>query len=685
MKEITDFVLSGHKNADYLIAIDIESSISCPKGFKGDPLYPDNKIVLIGWRVIKGPGGQGAYRCGSIFSLMNYLNDNLNPEQRDRLCFIGHNIKHDLHLLFRSSFAEDLKKRTVAIWDTMIAQYLLTHHVSKFASLEDTADFYDIKFKKDSSVKDLWDAGVETKDIPMALLEPYLKYDVETCAAIFKAQCARIEANTPEMTKKLYSLISVQMYTLLMVQEMEQNGLPVDVPEIQYRLASLTTQRDGLDTVIAGEAANLLGMSAETFKLAGINASAPRTLSSCLFGKPDIPYKLNERQGDYKNGNPKFRLVSYTSCNPSALANVGDYTDTKYNPKLGYKVDEPCLRLIEQYAPSSSMTSLATAILKRRAIHKQISTYYEPFLEQVALYREPRIHPTIHQCSTDTGRQSSARPNGQNIPPIVKEVIKGDMVEADFSQLEVCALAQLSGDRRLIRDITNGVDIHNEVGTQAGVDVHKSKEIRRKVKSVVFGTVYGGKPHTLSKQSGFPRAVVKGIQDAFFYRYPGLKPYYDRVAEDVRGELRPLTGMSIAGQTPRYGTFTLPTGRTITFVEEASKYRPGELSISMTKIMNRPVQSLATADIVPLFLALLLVYKRFFSDGGEYSLEELRFLMAVHDSALAEGMIRNTKTLVTILAALGEEALPYAYAQWTGEPLLIPLTLDIEFKSNWRE
>ena len=164
-----------------------------------------------------------------------------------------------------------------------------------------------------------------------------------------------------------------------------------------------------------------------------------------------------------------------------------------------------------------------------------------------AVQPDGRIRTTFQQTVTSTGRLSSTDPNLQNIPvrtPAGRKirsafVSNGEsdlLITADYSQIEMRVMAHLSADPGLIDAYSKGEDLHNYVGSKVfNVGINEvTPELRRRVKAMSYGLVYGLSAFGLSQQLGIPPGEAKGIMETYFERFGGVKRYLDSVVEQAR-------------------------------------------------------------------------------------------------------------------------------------------------------
>ena len=166
-----------------------------------------------------------------------------------------------------------------------------------------------------------------------------------------------------------------------------------------------------------------------------------------------------------------------------------------------------------------------------------------------AVGADGRIHTTFNQTVASTGRLSSTEPNLQNIPvrtPAGRKIRSAFVVgsgyetllTADYSQIEMRVMAHLSGDAGLIDAYKRGEDLHNYVGSRVfDVPVDQvTPELRRRVKAMSYGLVYGLSAFGLAQQLGIPQGEAKRIMENYFERFGGVKRYLDDVVAEARNE-----------------------------------------------------------------------------------------------------------------------------------------------------
>lgn len=205
--------------------------------------------------------------------------------------------------------------------------------------------------------------------------------------------------------------------------------------------------------------------------------------------------------------------------------------------KTGYSTDTDVLEKLSADFP------IAGKILQWRELSKLRSTYVDalPLLADKGC----RVHTTLNQAATATGRLSSTNPNLQNIPirtergsQIRKAFIaeKGRvLVSADYSQLELRLLAHITSDPALVRAFESDVDIHT--ATAAEVFDKKLEDVtpdmRRKAKAVNYGLAYGQSAFGLAENLRIPKGEAAEIITRYFTRFVGVKSYMTETIEEA--------------------------------------------------------------------------------------------------------------------------------------------------------
>jgi len=426
-----------------------------------------------------------------------------------------------------------------------------------------------------------------------------------------------------------------------------------------------------------------------------VNFSSAKQLSILLFGGT-LKYKQKKLIGVYKNGNDKYKYVDIEVENP--LFKLIPKSDWETATKGIYKTSDEVLEEILHNLPSyyTPVKHFVQRLRELRTISKEQSGYYDSIPALITL--DNCIHQTINTCATATGRLSQKEPNLQNTSggstSNVKRIftsrwgVNGRIVEADYSQLEVIALAYLSQDKQLMEDIITGTDLHQIAHDKVVKYMDatlSSKEQRRQVKSVNFGLIYRGGAKTLAVQSGLPVEVAKKIIASFYNRYPDIKMWQHKVKKEVEANRKGSILHTARGYPAGISQYTSPTGRKYTFREYDApmwlrRTTGQDVCFSTTQMCNYPVQGLATGDIVPMVIGIL--FKKLKVD--ERLRDKCLMINTVHDSIVFDIHIDILKEAVPIIKEVMEAAPEYLKSIFDID-FNLPLSIEVTAGYNWKD
>jgi len=584
----------------------------CETTHKGGPdhdspeaQYPSNEVVRVGW---KGIGSPEVKISNNFDALIEELTE-CHSKSVD-VTLVAHNLKFDLKWLKRYDMGNDTG--FCELWDTMTFEYLATGQDTKFISLEDLAAKYGIKAEKTMDLGEYIAAGGRVEDIPKKELDEYLTKDVEILEQIHMSQTR---------TGRRFDMNYIHA-----LAEMELNGLPIDRDETERRAKESAEICDEFTDFVKDcimercEWQDGTPIEPKDFEKK-IKPTANRTLSFLLTGEPVAVRTTSDKWTfKYKDGRRSelgARTISRIWTEPPN--------------HLGYSMDEKHIAAaIDE--PTSYATPILDDIPKWRKHDKLLNTYYLPFL---TMSQETGcVHPKLNTCATATGRLSSSAPNGQNLPTEARSLVTAPegykVVELDFSQLELVALAMICKDPAMIKDLSMGEDIHYNSGQRVMGWTDPSemnKKDRTLVKNVNFGAVYGGKAPGLSKQTGVDKDIIQKLINSLYRRYPGIGTWQKELYEEVVENMEPA-GHDDHGEQ-RYKATVEVGKRLYTFHETPSprwlRARTGRgYSFNPNQVYNYPIQGFAGWSIVLQFLYAL---------WSQSELEH-KYIMTVHDSII---------------------------------------------------
>ena len=326
----------------------------------------------------------------------------------------------------------------------------------------------------------------------------------------------------------------------------------------------------------------------------------------------------------------------------------------KKNRSTGAEVLE---ELAEEY-------EICDYILQHRKFSKLKSTYTDS-LPALVSKKDGRIHTTYNQALTVTGRLSSSNPNLQNIPIRTEEGNKIRsafcakdkdnyyILSADYSQIELRLMAHVSGDENLIHAFKSGEDVHTMTASKVfGVDIKDvTKDMRRKAKAVNFGIVYGQSRYGLAKSLGITNDEAQQFIDKYFEHYPKVREYMLKEVEFVN----------------KHGYVETMFGRKRYLASELASPNYQIREFAQRAAINQPLQGSA-ADLIK--MAMIEVQNRL-----EKQDLKTKMIMQVHDELVFEVPKEELETVKElVLDAMG-----------LNQPLQVPLELDINYGTSWKE
>ncbi len=288
------------------------------------------------------------------------------------------------------------------------------------------------------------------------------------------------------------------------------------------------------------------------------------------------------------------------------------------------------------------------------------------YLDQLPATVNPktgRVHTEYSQAWTTTGRIQSNNPNLQTIPirkqrgrEIRAAFVPRDeehlLLSADYSQIELRVMADLSGDPAMVNAFLNDEDIHTITASKVyKVDpADVTREMRDKAKTVNFGIIYGISAFGLQQRLNIPRAEAKSLIDNYFEKYPGVREYIDRTIAFAREN----------------GFVQTQTGRRRYLRDINSKSRT-VASASERLAMNSPIQGTA-ADILK--LAMIRVHRAL--RAGNF---KTKMLLTVHDELVFDLHKSEQDSVVPVIREAMAGALPMS----------VPLKVETGIGENWLE
>lgn len=320
--------------------------------------------------------------------------------------------------------------------------------------------------------------------------------------------------------------------------------------------------------------------------------------------------------------------------------------------KSGYSTNADVLEKLQADYP------VVAHLLTYRSLSKLKSTYCDGLLKQVE--EDGRIHTSFNQTETRTGRISSTEPNLQNIPvrqELGRELRRffrardgWQLVDADYSQIELRVMAHMAGEETMKAAFNNGEDVHRITAAQVfGVPEEMvTSQMRSHAKAVNFGIIYGIGAHSLSEDIHVSYAEAKAYIEGYLHHYSAVAGFMESMVAEAKengfaktlfGRRRPLPELRATNGMMR------------SFGERVAR--------------NAPIQGTA-ADIIK--FAMIRVRDRLLREGLE-----ARLLLQVHDELIVEAPANE----VAVVEALLCEEMENAAA------LSVTLTAEVHSGDTW--
>ncbi|MDO5715078.1 MAG: DNA polymerase I [Tissierellia bacterium] len=506
---------------------------------------------------------------------------------------LGHNLKEDFITL--QFYDIDTKHY---VHDSKIAEYILNATQSDY-DIDHLSNTYFSKGYKDEET--LLGKGAKKKnysDLPKEELFKYLSFVLNTVYRLYPIQMEKIKE-----------------------QEMERLYLEIELPLTEVlanmELVGIETEVSVLDEIGKDIDQKNLKLEEEIFEEAGekFNINSPKQLGLILFEKLDYP------------------VIKRT--------------------KTGYSTSADVLEKLKGKGP------IIDNILEYRKLTKLKSTYIDG-LKAVINPHTGRIHSHFNQTVTSTGRISSTEPNLQNIPirteegRLIRKALlssKGSLlIDADYSQIELRVLANLSKDENMLQAFKDQLDIHRKTASEVFHIPYEevTSELRSQAKAVNFGIVYGISDYGLSQNLNIPRKEAASYIQNYLNHFEGIKNYMEEEIE--------------RGKRQGYVETILHRRR---YIPELQAKNYNIRSFGERVALNTPIQGSA-ADIIK--IAMVNVYRELKKRNLKSKL-----IIQIHDELVVDAPTEEVEEVKKLMRELMESTIdmevPFRIDMNTGKSL----------------
>jgi len=661
------------------LTLDIENTVTKRDGkMHLDPFEPTNKLVMVGCLTDSGE----EYLFRDNFDGVQELLDKAT-------ILIGHNISYDLMWLWECGF-----KYEGSVFDTMLAEYVIQRGIKQPLSLEACAERYDLDTKKQDTLKEYFKKDMGVDEIPPEELSEYLSADLHATQQLSDELYRKL--NTVEYSSLMETVVLTNSVSIVLAK-IYSRGFAVNMGKLEEVRAEFEKEKIETEKRLRIQVSNLMGDTS-------INLNSPEQMSWVIYSrKPkekttwlnnfhpymnkadlinniskysDIVYKTTAVRCSNcygtgrlrkikKDGTPYINQPKCDKCEGSGYIfkpskNVAGF---KFNPPTakwvtanGFSVNKNMLAILQRSAKNTNRQDAYNFLTDLQRV-SALDTYLSSFVEGINIYVKPdkKLHVRLLQHRTSTGRFSGADPNMQNMPrggtfPVKRVFVSrwkgGKILEADFAQLEFRAAAFLSQDKIAMKEIEDGFDVH--AYTASVITESGQKTTRQEAKAHTFAPLYGA--------TGFGRTSAEAkYYEQFTEKYKGIKSWHSRLAQEAL-EKRMIT---------------TPSGRQFAF-PDVERRRNGSVS-HFTQIKNYPVQSFATADIVPLVLIHM---------EKLLSTHKSCIVNSVHDSVVVDIHPEEINQVLYIIKKLNNDLQNIIERQFQIE-FNVPLLLEAKIGDNW--
>ena len=674
-----------------ILTLDVENTVVERNGkMHLDPFEPENTLVMVG--MLDDYGNEDIVTFDHSEHEPTPEGRSIVQDKLDRTSLlICHNAAHDLLWLWESGFTYNGD-----IADTMLMEYVLQRGQKEPLSLEACAERYQLATQKQDTLKEYFKKGYSVRDIPHDELSMYLSADLHATMQLFRKLRDRYSSydaplnNTMLLTNRL----------AIHLAKIYQRGFAVNLEALEDVRNEFEQERQKLLVELEQQVREVMGDRP-------INLNSPEQLSWVIYSRaphdkkvwPDlfdnrmsstefnstvkrntnVLYKQKAHQCAEckgvgavhkikKDGTPFARASKCPECGGSGFLFVDDTRsvaglkfnapDHKWVSANGFSTSKDNLTFLEGIARARNMDAAAKFLQRVRRL-SAVDTYLSSFVDGIATHtkQDGKLHVRLLQHRTATGRLSGADPNMQNMPrggtfPVKKVFVSrwegGQILEADMAQLEFRVAAFLSQDTTAIDEVTNGFDVHSytaKIITEAGQTM-----TRQEAKAHTFAPLYGA--------SGFGRTPAEAAYyQQFTTKYSGIGKWHEALAKEALST----------------GKITTPSGRQFAF-PDVERRRYGGVTY-FTQIKNFPVQSFATADIVP--ISLIYIDKLL-----EANKLQSCIVNTVHDSIVIDVHPNEVDMVLKVIDTANRNLLKIVNKKWQLD-FNVPLLLEAKIGPNW--
>lgn len=674
------------------LVLDVENSVTWRRDkIYNDPFEPTNTLTQVGMvnadnheelHIVnidhveaKDTSGAGRKLVQQILDMTTLL--------------IMHNGQHDLMWLWSCGYKYD-----GAIYDTMLAEYILLRGQKQPLSLSGCAERRNLAEQKEDYLKQCLKQRINTNETDLAKLSLYLRADLLTTSELFHAieeDYARRESQS------LHTIRDVTFNTCKTLTQMHMSGIKVDTKELASVRSLYEKERADIETRLHTKVKELMGDTP-------INLKSPEQMSQVVFSKSmnnkkewvDL-FEFTNSPKEFKaaiqaNSTLIYRTKAFTcpTCEGAGkvykikkdgtkfarpnkckdcdargfqLSKTPQVAGLKFSPPSkkwvsanGFSTGKDIMDVLIGTAKTRGMTDAIEFLTDYKRL-SAVNSYLSSFVEGIDAYtkQDGYLHVSLTQHVTATGRFSGRNPNMQNMPrggtfPVKRVFVSrwegGYICEADFAQLEFRTAAFLAQDKVAMKEINTGFDVHSytaKVISDAGQPTS-----RQEAKAHTFAPLFGATGYGRSK-------AEEAYYIHFTEKYKGVAEWHKKLGNEA----------------VRFNKITAASGRQYAF-PDVQRRKNGSVS-HFTMIKNYPVQGFATGDVVPVVL-----------NEMHHRLRNMKSCLVntVHDSTVID-IHPDEKDQVLDMVNDMNKGLTELVESVYGIHMNVPLLLEAKIGPNW--
>ncbi len=499
-----------------LISVDIETT-----GFN----WKTDKIILISFTWKEGYSEQivkmNIYNVGVLKELKKLF-------ENKKIKFLWQNGQFDIKF-FKFQFRINIRVDE----DSLLKHYCLderrkTHSLTRLCQIYLGAKNYEKEFKKSIPKGGTYD------DAPKEMLYKYAAHDTDY---VFKLSVIFSEKMKNEgRVNDVYRELLIAGTNML--SEVEMRGFEVDKDNLKALnkkyLRKINIIKRDINAIIKKIKWTPEKYFKETkakSKPQFFNFNSSKQVAHVLYDMFKLPKHLGERKTD----RPALDFLFY------------DILKISENVKEKKK---DCVRIVhegyqgevELFIPKKRLESVINRFVNNLILYRRLTKVYNTYIEPLEKHadEENRVHSQFMLFNTVNGRLASENPNLQNQPraPEIRNIFRAKegyvLLKADYSQIELMMLANISQDPVLLNIYKTGEDVHDKTASRIYGPNYTSVQ-RTMGKTVTFGIPYGRGEKSIARQFQIPLLEARKMIKGWHNSYPVASNWMKEEKKRVRG------------------------------------------------------------------------------------------------------------------------------------------------------